>query len=71
MSSTKDQLSYEAELLGTVLGTPAHERMVRKLQVQKCQELNGVRFCSDCVNYYDCELVKQHLKDRTEFKDGT
>jgi len=71
MSPLKDELSYEAELLGTTLGTPPHERMVRKLQVQKCQELNNVSFCSSCSNYYDCTLVKQHLRDRTEFKDGT
>lgn len=65
--STKEQLSFEAEQLGTTLGTPAHARAVRKLQVEKCRELNVVTFCSDCRNYYDCTLIKQHRQDVAEY----
>lgn len=61
-----DQLSFEAEQLGTTIGTPEHARRVRHLQVEKCQGFNNVRFCSDCPNYYECGLIKQHVQDVAE-----
>lgn len=68
--SLKDQLSFEAEQLGTTIGTPEHARKVRYLQVEKCRGFNNVTFCSDCPNYYYCELVKEYRQDVAEHGHG-
>jgi len=63
VTSLKDQLEYEAEALGTTVGTLEHARATRRLQVYKCREMQGLQHCSACPNYYDCTLVKEYLRD--------
>ena len=61
MSHIVDILKYEAESACVGAG---YERELRRLKVLKCQELNQVSACDSCMNWLDCSLWKEHLKDQ-------
>ena len=65
MSKTLNVILYQAEASGEKPGTPGFDRKVRALKVEKCRELQPVRFCSECPAFMDCELLKEHLRDQT------
>lgn len=58
------EILYEAEAAGNRPGTPSFDVAVRSLRVQVCRDLNAVAHCSSCPKYFDCELIKQHLRDK-------
>ena len=47
-------------------GTPAFDRRVRARKVVLCQELHRVSTCTRCIAYDGCELIKAHLRDKSE-----
>jgi len=65
MSKILDELELQAEVAGYIPGTPAYDRHLRALKVEKCREMQGVNHCSACRAFLDCTLVKMHLKDYT------
>lgn len=58
------ELLYAAEAAGHRPGTPAFDVELRSLRVQMCRDLNSLEHCSSCPRYYECELIKLHLRDK-------
>lgn len=63
MSRYLDDLKDQLLANGYDEGTDAYDREYRRLKVIKCRELRDLPYCSKCVIYMDCELVKQYLRD--------
>lgn len=63
MSKFLEELKDQLLANGYDEGTPAYEREYRRLKVIKCRDLRDLPYCSKCVIYMDCELIKQHLRD--------
>jgi hypothetical protein len=71
--STVDQLKLDLELEGYELGTPQFEVMLRQRQVETCVEMKELPSCETCPAYFDCEIIKAHLRDLrygVEISDG-
>lgn len=63
MSRYLDELHDQLLANGYDEGSQAYEREFRRLKVIKCRELRDLPYCSKCVIYMDCELIKAHLRD--------
>jgi flavin reductase (DIM6/NTAB) family NADH-FMN oxidoreductase RutF len=57
------QLKQDLESEGYKIGSAKFEKAFRARKVGLCKSLQGVRVCSECRAYLDCELIKQHLAD--------
>ena len=63
MSKILKQLKQDLENEGYKTGSAKFEKAFRARKVELCKSLQGVRVCSECRAYLDCELIKQHLTD--------
>jgi hypothetical protein len=61
--STIDQLKLDLELEGYEPGTPQFDVMLRQRQVEHCVEMKELPSCETCPAYFDCEIIKAHLRD--------
>ena len=57
------QLGYRVEAEGLKEGTPAYDRRLRQVKVEKCREMRGHFTCSECEVFDFCDIAKQVLRD--------
>jgi hypothetical protein len=62
VSSTLDRLLAVVDAEGLEEGTPAYERRLLLLRVDKCVELQGVASCSECKAFEHCEYARDMLR---------
>ena len=63
MSKFLEELRDQLLAQGYDEGTPRYEREYRRMKVLKCRDMRDLPYCSKCVIYMDCELIKAHLRD--------
>lgn len=59
MGKILDHLQAVVDAEGLEEGTPAYERRLLMLRVEKCVEMQGVAECGECKAFENCEYAHQ------------
>lgn len=63
-SKILNRLLDAVEAEGLEAGTPAYDRRLLALRVEKCVELQVVTECGECKAFENCEYAKSFLRLR-------
>ncbi len=65
MADLLEELEYTVECEGFVLGTPAFDKRLREMKVERCREMKRFAVCSECPVYDECGIRRAALKDQS------
>ena len=64
VSNLIDRLKGKVVQEGHDEGSPAFQKRLLQVRVEKCQELHGVMLCTQCPYSDNCELSKEFLRSQ-------